>query len=223
MRNMPRVRRVIAVIALLGLVAAGAASADHQEPQKRLTKADNARARAMLLKRSDLPGFTVRAGSADEPHVSCSPAVGESDLTLTGEARSKTFQSGPVVVGSASQVYESVADASASWRRGAGAAGLACIEAQYRAALGAQGARLQSVRRLAFPNVADRTAAFRITASLDTPQGTVPATEDVVVLMHRRAHAAFVVGAALVKPTKAGEVRLARVVAGRMRTAMRGA
>jgi hypothetical protein len=40
--------------------------------------------------------------------------------------------------------------------------------------------------------------------------------------MHSRAHASVVVGSALVAPTRAEELRLGRVVAKRMATAMRG-
>jgi hypothetical protein len=219
---MRAVRGLLAVSVLLCLAVAGTASANHQEPQKRLAKADNARARAMLVKRADLPGFGTQAGSAEEIHVDCPAAVSESDLTLTGEAEGRQFESGPVFVGSGAQVYESVADADASWRRSTSAAGLTCARLQLRRNFEAQGVRLRSLRSIAFPRVSERTVAYRATLSATSPQGTVPAYVDLVGLMHGRAHVSIFVGAALVKPTKSGELRLARIVAGRMKTAMRG-
>ncbi len=85
---MRTVRRLLAVSLLASLVVAGTASATHQDPQKKLTKADNARARAMLLKRTDLaPGFQAQPSSGEDPHIDCPASVSESDLTLTGRRR----------------------------------------------------------------------------------------------------------------------------------------
>lgn len=215
--------RLVALAVLVCLVAAGTASAEHQDPQKRLTKADNARARAMLLTRADLPGFSVSRGGPDEVHVDCADSVSEADLVLTGDAEGKQFESGPVFVGSAAHVYASERDSATSWRRSTTAAALTCAKAYYRRNFEAQGARLRSIRKIAFPRVADRTAAYRITISTDTPQGPLDGYADLVALKHGRAQATLFVGAILVVPPKDAEVRLARLVAGRMKTAMRGA
>ena len=215
-------RRFLAAGMLVCLAVAGAASASHQDPQKQLTTADNARARAMLLTRADLPGFKVQRSSGDEPHVECPAAVSETDLTLTGEAEGRAYESGPVFIGSSSQVYESQADADASWRRSTGAAGIVCLRAELRAVFEPE-ARLRSLRKLAFPGLAQRRIAYRATLSVESPQGAVPLYLDLVGLAQGRAHVSMVVGAVLAVPQRSAVVRLARILEGRMKTAMRGA
>jgi hypothetical protein len=217
-------RRLLAFAALLAfLVAAGSVSAGHQDPQKRLTKADNARARAMLLKLSDLPpGFRAERSTSDDPHVDCAPAVSEADLTLTGEAEGKNLTAGPVFVGSGAQVYGSNADANASWRRSTSAAGVACATSTLRREFAKQQIRLVSLRPIAFPRFADRSVAYRVKLSGSTSQGTLQLFVDVVALMHGRAHASVVLGVPFAPPQRADELRLARIVADRMATAMRG-
>jgi hypothetical protein len=217
-------RRLLAVAALLAfLVAAGSVSASHQDPQKRLARADNARARAMLVTRADLPpGFLAQRGGSEDPHGNCDPGVSESDLTLTGEADGTQFALGPVLVSSAAQIYRSTADADASWRRSTSAAGVRCGTMLLRQEFAKQGIRLVSLRRVAFPRVAQRTVAYRVRLSARTPQGTVQLFVDLVALKHDRAHATVIVGTPLAPPQRADELRIARLVAGRMATAMRG-
>ena len=214
----------LAVAALLAfLVASGSVSASHQDPQKRLTRADNARARAMLVTRADLPpGFLAQRGGSEDPHVDCDPSVSESDLTLTGEADGTQFALGPVLVSSAAQIYRSRADADSSWRRATSAAGLRCATTLLRQEFAKQRIRLVSLRRVTFPRVAQRTAAYRIRLSARTPQGTVELFVDLIALMHDRAHATVIVGTPLAPPQRADELRFARLVAGRMATAMGG-
>jgi hypothetical protein len=218
------VHRLLLLVVVGCLVGTGAASATHDDPQKKLTRADNARARAMLVKRGDLPGgLRVRGGSGgEEPHVDC-PAVSEADLTLTGEAEGQVFSFGTAFVESGAQVYESVADANASWRRSTSAAGTQCISAVLRREYAKQGARLVSLRKIAFPRVAGRTVAYRIEARVTSAQGEVPLYLDLVAVIHSRAHATVVVGSVLAPPPRGEEVRLARLTAKRMATAMRGA
>jgi hypothetical protein len=210
-------RRLALAFAVLGLVAAGAAPADHLDPKKRLTPADQARARAMLLKKSDLPaGFRASAPGNEDPHIVCSQAVSEADLTLTGEAEGSGFTLATVSVSSGAQVYESVADANASWRRGTSAAGTQCLRTLLRRLFSGQGISFVSIRKIAFPNVAERTVAYRVTLSVETQQGPVPAYADAIVLKRSRAIAQVFVASALVRPSRPEEVRLARLVAGRM-------
>lgn len=109
------VPRAVAVLLLVGLVSAGVARAAGGDPQKRLTPADQARAKAMLVRRSDLPtGYRVaRQSSLRDVHCA---AVDDSDLVVTGEGRSG-FDRTPVAVASASEVYRTLANANAAWRR----------------------------------------------------------------------------------------------------------
>ena len=217
-------RPVLAVAALLAFLALTASAlATHQDPQKRLTKADNARARAMLVKRTDLPaGFQPQLSGAADPHVDCAASVGESELTLTGDAEGRQFALGVGFVSSAAQVYESVADASASWRRSTGAAGTKCATELLRQEFAKQGVDLVSLRKVSFPRLAERSVAYRVTLSAMTAQGKVPVYVDLVAMLRSRAQATVIVGSALVPPQKVEELRLARIVAGRMATALRG-
>jgi hypothetical protein len=214
-------RRLVTLALALALVASGAALAAKGDPQKRITPADQARAKAMLVRPADIPGAKVIPAGPDTDFY-CK-ALDESDLTLTGEATGRQLSVGVVYAGSASQVYESVADASASWKRATSAAGVRCAESRVRREFAKQGARLLSLRKIAFPRVTTRTTVYRASVTLTTAQGDVPLYVDLVALMHSRAHASVVVGSALVVPPRSEELRLARLVAKRMTTAMRGA
>lgn len=215
------VRRLLALAVLASLVVAGAALAGRGDPQRRLTPADEARAKAMLVRHSDLPGSRPGSPSPDVD-VYC-PGLDASDLTLTGDAVSRRFAVGLMIVASASEVYESRADAGAAWRRSTATAGIQCAKTILRRQLAQQGARLVSLRAIPFPQVSDRTIAYRATMTATTPQGEVTAYVDVIALMRSRAHATISVGSALTTPPRSEELHLARTVAKRMANAMRGA
>ena len=177
----------------------------------------------MLIKRTDLPaGFQARPTSGADPHADCSSSVSESDLTVTGGSVGKQFALGVVFVASASQVYASVADASASWRRATSPASVKCATALLRREFSKQGIDLVSLRKIAFPRVSERTVAYRVRLSATTEQGPVPLYVDIVALMRSRAQATVIVGSALVVPARVDELRYARLLAGRMARAMRG-
>jgi hypothetical protein len=223
MRALRRLLFFFLALALAALAIAGAALANHLDPKKRITPADQARARAMLLKKTDLPApFRAVPRGGGEPHIDCPQVVSEADLTVTGDAEGTQFVLGPVSVNSASQVYESAADASASWRRGTSPAGTRCLTHLLRQEFQRQGVRLVSLRKTAFPQVSERTVAYRVTLSAETSQGAVPLYADVVVLSRSRALAQVFVASGLVPPDRGEEIRLARLVAGRMARAMRG-
>ena len=179
----------------------------------------------MLLKPSDVgSGFVTQPSSGDDPHVDCPRSVSEADLTQTGDVEGPQMVRGNVSVGSSAQVYESVADASASWRRANSAAGIRCATNLLRREFAKSGFRLVSLSKIAFPRVSERSVAYRARLTFTTAQGEVVSlTIDLVVLMRSRALAQVIVGAALTLPDRAEEIRLARLVAGRMARAMRGA
>jgi len=212
------VRRLLVAVTLLSLVTAGSAVANHLDPQKKIRPADQARARAMLLKKADLRFGYKAQPSSDDPHVICK-ALDESDFTLTGEAESPDFALGGIAfVSSLAQVYESPADANASWQRGTSAAGERCARDEYRRYLQSIGGRLLSFRKIAFPHRAQRSVAYRLVA---LSQARV--YFDLIFLQQSRAQAALLIGSALGPPPRDEELRLTRIVAGRMAKAMRGA
>ena len=211
----------VAIGLVLALVLAGNALADHLDPQKRIRAADQARAKSMLLRQSDLPGFQRQPWSGSDPHLTCT-GLDESDLTVTGDAEAPTWGVSVILVTSSATVYATQADAATSWRRGTSAPGMRCLREEFGRQFARQGARVVSFRRLAFPAVAQRSAAYRLTLE-GTAQGqTVNAFVDAVVLVQGRALGGLVVGSAVVAPDRSAEVRLARTIAGRMAKAMRG-
>ena len=205
---------------LLALVAVGVAAAARGDPQERFTPADQARARAMLLRKADFgPGWKASKPSDDEDDFYCK-ALDESDLVLTGEGESLDFEKKAVFAGSVSYVYETSRQSAESWRRSTSAAGLRCAERYFRYLAKSEGyPRLVSLRRIAFPRLAPQTAAFRITFKVET----TPMIMDLIMMRDGRAQAGPVVGGTPSAFPRAEEVRLAKLIAGRMATAMSGA
>lgn len=203
---------------LVSLLSAGTALAARGDPEKKITPADQARARAMLLRKSDFgPVFRASKAVDTESDFYC-PALDESDLTLTGEAQSQTFAGGVEAYTSASQVYETKADSSASWGRGTSAAGEQCARREFSRLLARQATRLESFGRVPFPRLAEKSVAYRLVIS---SQG-IRAFLDVVALKQGRAQVSVLLTSGLTPVPKTEQVRLARLVAGRMQTAMRG-
>ena len=214
--------RLLTAAVLLALVVSGAALAaagDHGEAQKRIVKADQARAKAMLLRRTDLPaGFKATRPAPDSGHYYCK-ALDESDLTITGEAESQDFDAQLVFASSGAMLYETLADAEASWRRSTSTAGVACARNLLTREFRKQGLVVRAVRKIAFPKVSPgRTLAYR----LEVRAHDVPVLFDVIGLEHGRAHVNLLVGSALQPFPKPEAVRLARLLAGRTARAMRG-
>jgi hypothetical protein len=215
------VRRALVVGLLIALAASAVAAASHIDPQKRLTPADQARARAMLLRAGDL-GSTVRVqANAAQPHTTCK-GLDQSDLVLTGEARSKSFVSGITVYSSSAVVYRTLADSRSAWRRSTTRPALVCLEELYAREYAKQGLTLESFTRRSFPLIAQGTLAFRVLLTGEAQGMTVPITIDLVVLRHSRAQVGLVFGS-VSPPSRAEEARLARLTASRMAKAMRGA
>jgi len=206
----------------LALVFAGNALADHLDPEKRIRAADQARARAMLLRQSDVLGFQPLPSSGAGPHLTCQ-ALDESDLTVTGDAEAPRWALSVSSVTSSSTVYATRADAATSWRRGTSVAGTRCLRDELGREFARQGARVVSLRRVSFPALAQRSAAYRLTLKGAAQGQPFTAYIDFVVLLHGRAVAGLVMGSALVPPDRPAEVTLARTIAGRMAKAMRGA
>jgi len=214
--------RVIVAV-LLSLAVVQAAAAADGEPRKALTAQGNATAPSIVLKRADLsPGFTARKRPDDDlpAGVRCG-ALDESDLTITGEAQSPDFQfTQPgiyVTVGSTANVYRTPKDATASWKRGTSSKTATCFADIVR--LGAprgQNVKIVSAKRLSFPKVAPKTAAFRVVATLNVGGSRVTAYIDAVILQNGRVQSGLVF-TSLGRPVgQPDEVGLAALVAGRL-------
>jgi hypothetical protein len=215
-----------AIACVLVLVTASTALAATGDPQRRITPADQAKARSMLLRASDLTkGFTAKPSSSSDDGPNCA-ALDESDLTLTADVSSPDFTrtgSGYVSVGSSAQIYGSVGDAGASWRRGTSTAALRCIAGYFQrlARKDSSGLRFVSVRRLDFPAIAPLTARFRVVFSAPAAGGSLPIYFEIVVLQRGRAQVSLLFGSAAAPVPRRDQLALAGVVAARMAKALR--
>jgi hypothetical protein len=210
-------RRFLACFVVVALAGAGAALAGRGDPQKRLTPADNARARSMLLIKADLPAFTSVPAPRSDRDFYCK-AVDESDLTITGEAISRVFVGRFEAIGSFAALYASVADANASWRRGSSPAGTECLRKLVVSDIKAGGGRLISFAPRPTPRLAQRSLAFRFIAERSD---RVRFYTDLVFLQQSRAQVGLIFESAAGSMTPQFVERLVRTVAGRLNRTMR--
>jgi hypothetical protein len=160
------VGRRLAIVLTLCLALPALAFAAAGDPKKQITPTDQKKAASIVLKRADLAAGWKRVSSpAGGDDLTC-PGFNpnESDLTLTGESEANfKYKGGMPYVGSFSNVYVSTKDALASWVRNIKPAVARCAAhafsqtapAGWKVAILKQG-------RIAFPQVAPRTAAFRV-------------------------------------------------------------
>ena len=212
-------RAAIALLAL-ALGVAGTASANHLDPRKQIRPADQKRASAMLLRASDVPGYATERTSGLDPHLTCR-GLDESDLVVTGRATSPYWSLDYRVVGSSSAVYRTLADSTTAWRQGTSTAGRRCLRQAFIAEFARQGetARI-AIGARALPPLGVERAGYRMTITGPTPGPVI--TLDLVLLRKGRAQVALLFAAVLVQPDRAGQIALARTVAKRMVTALRG-
>jgi hypothetical protein len=215
----------VLVLAVAAALAAGAAAsvAGKGDPQRAITKADQARAKAMLLRRADFAaGFTATKPGPDAD-LYCA-ALDESDLTITGDADSPDFTRQAsatfLSIQSGATIYRTQAEALTSWRRGTSAAGERCARDVLAKEFRKSGLLVKRLSRVTFPKLAPLTVAYRLVVTGTGQAGTVAAYGDIVVMQRGRAQAGVLVlslGAPLVRPEL---VFFARAVARRQAKAM---
>lgn len=219
MRTLRRVLRIVSLVLAVALVATGVALAARGDPKERFTPADQARARAMLLRAADFnPAFVARPSSQSDGDFYCA-TLDESDLTLSGRGTSPSFAAGTEYVTSTSSVYATQSDSNASWARGTSKAGETCLRLGLRRELQGSVVRLASFGRITFPRRGTRSVAYRAVA---TVQG-VRVYVDLVAIQVGRAEVGVIYVSALTPPPGAELRRLTNVVAKRAAKAMRGA
>jgi len=208
------------VVGLL-LSVSGVALAGRGDPKRHIAPADQKRARAMLLRRSDLgPGFKRTPPSKDTD--SYCPSDDESHLTLTGDAGAPEWGRSPrrglFYVTSGASVWQSQADARKWWKLSIRPATQRCAAAQLPGK-----SPSFSFHRRSFPRVAQRAFEYRVSDVVRTSLGPIPFFVDLVLLKQSRATVILAFGSAKHAPTLAYEQRLAHIVAKRMQKAMQGA
>ena len=168
-----------------------------------------------MLKGADLPGqWASTKPGADDDGRCASFDPDQSDLVLTGEAESRDFARGPIIVGSSAEVYRSVRDAAESFRRVARPQFVRCLEAAFR---GQDGVTGLAGRVVPFPAVGVRRFAIRIGWTYVQDRRRVPAYVDFIGWDRGRASASLFVLGIGAPPSQALELGLARRMDARMR------
>jgi hypothetical protein len=190
------VRRRLAVVLLIALVVPALALASHRDPKKQINAADQRKAAAIVLKRTDFVAGWKKTPSSpdDDGHLDC-PGYDPNgaDLVLTGEAEADFEATGgfPSVF-SFSNVFKTRAHANASWTRAVKPALATCLAKVFKEGLESEGHKATITRsgKVAFPKLSPRTAAFRVVMNVTVTESgkstTVPLTMYVVALGHGR-------------------------------------
>jgi hypothetical protein len=222
----PLVPRRLALLVLGAFVATAAAAVAGSDPGKeqvRLVAADQAAARAAVLRLQDLgEGWT---GGPKKPSLSSKPPCTnwqpkQSDLVLTGAAEAD-FKHPGLEIDSGAQVLRTARMVQLDWQRTAVAPGLVGCLRSFLQKQSSADAKVVSVHRLAFARVpgADYTAAYRVEIDVRASGTTVPIYSDVVLVGRGRTEIDLTVTApaAAASAVGAAERKLAGLLAQRAR------
>jgi hypothetical protein len=212
---------VLAAVALALATAAAVLAGDGKE-QIKFNSADQAAARAVVIRRADL-GSSGWTGGRTKPELSSGPTCPNyhpkvSDLVLTGAART-TFQRSGFEFDSQSGVLKTRRMVALDWRRSVLAPGTAsCLRRTIGKGLGST-AKVVSFKKLPFPQMAPYAALFRGVIAVSAQGRTVRVLTDLVVVGRSRTELTLtIVGPASAKSAvSAAERRLARALIARAR------
>ena len=219
-----RRRLVPAALALVALVFAAAAAADKEKVQ--LTAADQARAKATVLRLADLGGPTsgwsggLAKVSADSSLQCAGYDPKQSDLIVTGQAESSYAHVG-LEFESQVELLKTEQMVKLDWRRSVDQASLVpCLRQVLSKNLPA-GEKFVSFRRLGSPKVGDESAMFRGIVAVKEGAQTVKVMIDVAVVGIGRSEITLITTApyAAVADVAAAELHLARVLTSRATSA----
>jgi hypothetical protein len=178
------------------LAAATAALAGTGKEQIRLTAADQARARAALIRKSDLgSGWS---GGPVKPDLSSSPTCSnyhpkQSDLVLTGAAASQ-FEKNGADVHTEIGVLKTAHMVALDWRRTVLAPGaIPCLRKHLASELAP--ARIDSFKRLPFPKLGSYSRAYRLVASVAVSGKRLRIVSDIVLVGRHRTEVSIAIGA----------------------------
>jgi hypothetical protein len=198
-------------------------AADGNKQKIRFNAADQAAARVAVLRKSDLGSGTGWTGGARKPDLSATESCPnynpkQSDLVLTGAAETR-FALGTLVFDSEAQVLETARMVRLDWRRSVLAPGvLSCLRSTMSKSTPA-GTTVLSIQKLGFPHIAQYTAAFRLVIDVRSSGGTARLLVDVVLVGRGRTEIILTTSAPFAArvSVKAAEIRLARILVGRVR------
>jgi hypothetical protein len=157
------ISKLAATVAGAALATAGGASADTGKQPVKLNPADQAAARAVVLKSADVgPGWK---GGPTKPDLTPGPRCPNyqpkvSDLVITGVAASD-FKQPAQELQSQSEVLQTKHMVDLDWARSVETpTAAACFRTEFAKEIGTQG-KLTSFQKLAPPRIGDRAAGFR--------------------------------------------------------------
>jgi hypothetical protein len=184
------VRRLL-FVAGSALVLAGAALADPLDPRVRLVPADQARADAAVLRRTDL-GSAWRGGASKTPSslkAPVCPAVrpNYAKLTITGHAESRFDNgNGGLQVSSDAEVWKSLAQAKQHLEALLVPKLPRCVKYALLRSLGGTGVTLLPVEHRKLPKLGDVSAAYRAPIGVKAGGKTVTVLSDFLFLRKGR-------------------------------------
>jgi len=188
--------------------------------QVRLNRADQAAARAAVLRRGDLgSGWTGGARKAPPPSTVTCPGYQpkQSDLVRTGAAEAR-FQHTGLVIQSDAQVLKTRAMVARDWQRSvADPRSVSCIRYTLAKQLPSN-ERLVSFGRHAFPKLAQYSAAYRMLVRVHAQGQTVDVVIDLVTVGRSRTELTLTLSApaAARNSLSAAEVRIASALLARV-------
>jgi len=219
------IRGIVCVVVATAVVlaAARAVFAGDGKEQIKFNPADQAAARAVVIRRADL-GSSGWVGGPTKPDLSSGPTCANyhpkvSDLVLTGAART-TFQRTGFELDSQSGVLQTRRMVALDWKRSVLAPGaVSCLRRTIGKGLGSN-ARVVSFEKLQFPKLATYAALFRGVIAVTAQGKTVRVLTDLVLVGRSRTELTLtIVGPAAAKSAlSAAERRLARALITRART-----
>jgi hypothetical protein len=192
------VRQALLTAASAAVLVPGAWAAGGQ-PQHAFTKAGQAQARAASLKLSDFaPGWTASpsAGTTAGAEPRCSSYhPDQSDLVEIGKYDSPDFTrtSDHSFVSVSTGVFKTAAMAKRGYARVAVRRLPACFgELFAKGITKPSSAKVVSASPIAFPKAGDRSNAYRLVASVKTPNITLPVLADIVLFNKGRSDVAMI-------------------------------
>jgi hypothetical protein len=212
---MARAQPLLAAV-VVALVAAGIALAD--DPTVKINPADQAKATAQLLKKSDLgSSWTGGPRKPDKLQAPSCPGFNpkESDLIVTGHADA-SFKNQGIQVEHDVQVMQKASFVKTDFQRSVKPQLAACLGHLFEQSAGPD-TKLVSSARVAFPRVGVVSALYRITASVTSGGQTVRVLIDSVFFGQSRTEYSLTVVApeAAKSQLVPFETRLARLLVGR--------
>lgn len=222
-RNLYKWTVVIAATTGAALTLVLSALADKE--QIHLTADGQAEARAAVLQKGDLGTSSGWTGGSLRPDLSSSSPCPyfqpkQSDLILTGAARTRFKHAGLATIDSEAQVLQTPQMMKLDWQRSVLAPGMVrCLGDALGKSAGSS-TRVASVRRIAFPRVAQYTYAIRMLLDVKAATVTVHMFVDVVLVGRGQTETTLMAtGPDGVEATAAvAEARLLRLMISRVRS-----